>query len=583
MLVDTPEVVAAGAVAFCLFWMALIPVFGVPIVDSGGDSFRASSGEAPETLFMFKAGLLASVATGIDPNCADIGFDQIPTLSAADLAALSAAGAGDCGGMEALLTASGMTCDSNLHAALSAVSSTMGDADVAFVLPSDVTRLAQLCPHTCGQCGDGGSVAGEAGEAALQSKPMNMLQLVFESWADDPPDEYASGGNVLTVENIQRICDAAAALEAVPNYDSFCFKPGGGSTCTKPQSLCSYMSPTTTLTFAIEVSTNTGAADSLSVQQAAIAQLLDPASGFGLTQPAMNKLLQFVPAVSLPPQLAASLEQMGATVTDGVLSGSSKYGVCTSFGAAVGSAEVYDSITLNGCSIPDGNGPIVTSDAQALEIATALRNSADTANKNFLLTADFIAGVSDQVPATKMRAMSAVPYNRQTFDALYDLTAKSETECKADFDDRDINYDNCNPIKSFLNDNGAPRGFVSFYDSKYSDDEDGNRDLATEWWHLLSCGRIVLSYNAQCVEELNQLEQQALYKTHATQDLFPLVNDDMVLGNGDFEFSGTDGSLRIYFTEFSELTSLRIDGIVQWAQSWLRHVLHLGVHELPHE
>ena len=39
--------------------------------------------------------------------------------------------------------------------------------------------------------------------------------------------------------------------------------------------------------------------------------------------------------------------------------------------------------------------------------------------------------------------------------------------------------------------------------------------------YVLDCGRTVLSYNAQCVDDLNKAEQQALYTTYADNDLFP--------------------------------------------------------------
>ena len=135
---------------------------------------------------MFKAALRASVSTGIMPACDDITFDQIPTISAEVLTQLDAVGAGDCTGLKSLLEATGMNCDTDLTAALAGLPSQIQAADsgatlaispeaaaalLQFEFPDDITHLMQVCPATCGECGDGGSTSGEAGEHALQSKP----------------------------------------------------------------------------------------------------------------------------------------------------------------------------------------------------------------------------------------------------------------------------------------------------------------------------------------------------------------------------------------------------------------------------
>ena len=136
---------------------------------------------------MFKAALRASVSTGIQPTCDDVTFDQIPTITADVLTQLQAVGAGDCAGLKTLLELAGMNCDTDLNAALaglpaeiqaagdsgatSAVPNDVLAALLAFEFPDDITHLMQVCPATCGECGDGGSTSGEAGEHALQSKP----------------------------------------------------------------------------------------------------------------------------------------------------------------------------------------------------------------------------------------------------------------------------------------------------------------------------------------------------------------------------------------------------------------------------
>ncbi len=132
---------------------------------------------------MFKAALRASVSTGMQPTCDDITFDQIPSISADVLTQLEAVGAGDCAGLKTLLELAGMNCDTDLTAALAglpaqiasgttaALPSDVLTALLAFEFPDDIMRLMQVCPAACGECGDGGSTSGEAGEHALQSKP----------------------------------------------------------------------------------------------------------------------------------------------------------------------------------------------------------------------------------------------------------------------------------------------------------------------------------------------------------------------------------------------------------------------------
>eukprot|EP01052_Picozoa_sp_SAG31_P007171 SAG31_NODE_338_length_17490_cov_7.707032_14_plen_130_part_00 len=83
LLVDRPELVAGSSVVCSLLWILLIPVFGAPALDTGGDAFRASTGVIPENDFTFKAGLRASVSTGFDPVCEDIDFSTFPGVGTA--------------------------------------------------------------------------------------------------------------------------------------------------------------------------------------------------------------------------------------------------------------------------------------------------------------------------------------------------------------------------------------------------------------------------------------------------------------------------------------------------------------------
>jgi hypothetical protein len=103
--------------------------------------------------------------------------------------------------------------------------------------------------------------------------------------------------------------------------------------------------------------------------------------------------------------------------------------------------------------------------------------------------------------------------------------------------------------------------FRTPYDPLYGDDKDANRVKAEEWWHVLSCGRTLLSYNAQCVEELNKAEQQALFTQYADDDAYPILMK-MMLGEDSYDYSGTEGELRIYFSEFSRLIQKYFDGVI---------------------
>jgi hypothetical protein len=66
-----------------MFWLILIPVFGQPILDTGGESFRSNEGDIAESQFMFKAGLRASVSTGTQVACVDTDFATISTVCVA--------------------------------------------------------------------------------------------------------------------------------------------------------------------------------------------------------------------------------------------------------------------------------------------------------------------------------------------------------------------------------------------------------------------------------------------------------------------------------------------------------------------
>ena len=208
---------------------------------------------------------------------------------------------------------------------------------------------------------------------------------------------------------------------------------------------------------------------------------------------------------------------------------------------------------------------MVTSDAAVVAIATSLKNS-DGNLRTFLLTKDFLNGESTAVSASKLRLFTGIPYSRETLDkpgqvSDNGLSPKSFAECEAYLASEDrgdgtsgeaINTDNCEAVSTWLINKGAPNNFLTPYDPNFGDDKEANRIKAEEWWHVLSCGRTVLSYNAQCVDDLNKAEQQALFTPYADNDLYPYLMD-MMNGEGDFDYSGPEGEFRIYFTEFSRL------------------------------
>ena len=430
----------------------------------------------------------------------------------------------------------------------------------------------------------------------------------------------ASGGDVLTATNIKRICDCSDDLLTSTNFENFCFKAAGGPECVKPYSLCLYMSPTTEKTYSINVPTQVPnpadpsqmvpvAADSATVRGMAIGQLFDPSGTYALSGMEMYQVIQIAPPVTVPLQLAVGLRTMisdvqiedsstcTGTASDAVtfpdcaeayavaetpytadacppgceftpgeltLAGNADYGVCTDWGDAVlnSAGDAYTTISFTGCSIPDGEGTLLSSDAAILEIANDLKNSDDVNAKNYLLTKDFLDGKSDKVSATKMRVFTGIPYNRDTFDVVFQLTGKTKNECIAYFDERELQYENCEAAQFFLANEGPPNKFKTPHDSTYSDDEELNKEKSIEWWHVLNCGRVLLDYNAQCVEELNKIEQQALFVPFADEDLFPLLNDKMLMGEAPYDYSGADGELRIYYTEFSRLIQMFFDGKV---------------------
>lgn len=440
------------------------------------------------------------------------------------------------------------------------------------------------------------------------SRRTNLLQLTFESWADDP-EPPASGGDILTATNIKRICDCAEDLLLSTNFDRFCFKAAAAPECTKPYSLCQYMSPTITKSYGINIPAQLGAADSTQVRGAAIGQLFDPGQAFVLGGMDMYEVIQFAPPVSVSVDFAVGLRMLisdvqiddsatctgtatdsvlfpdcaeayaaaaspytsescpsGCDYTPGVLTlrGNADYGVCTGWGDAILNAagDAYSSISFSGCSIPDGKGILLTSDADIREIANSLKDSDDVNAKNYLLTKDFLDGVSDRVPATKMRVFTGIPYNRETFDEVFDLTSKTEDECRAYYNDLELQYENCEDAQFFLASEGPPNKFKTYYDSTYNDDLEFNKEKSEEWWHVLNCGRLLLNYNAQCVEELNKIEQQTLFVPFADENLFPLLNDKMMAGEAPYGYSGADGELRIYYTEFSRLIQQFFDSKV---------------------
>lgn len=71
----------------------------------------------------------------------------------------------------------------------------------------------------------------------------------------------------------------------------------------------------------------------------------------------------------------------------------------------------------------------------------------------------------------------------------------------------------CEPVQTFLNGKIFPANTLK------------TKDLIDEWWHVLSCGRVLLSFNAQCVEELNKIEEQAKFVRVAEVHLTPKVRE----------------------------------------------------------
>ena len=138
----------------------------------------------------------------------------------------------------------------------------------------------------------------------------------------------------------------------------------------------------------------------------------------------------------------------------------------------------------------------------------------------------------------------------------------------------------------------------------FADDKEMHSELATEWWHVLDCGRRVaainhvlvfqlptppphafiqipgtlhpgphshqplgrphrrlLDYNAQCVSDLNKREQQHNFDTFADDIIFPEMQH-MLAGDAPYDYSGSDGKLRIYWSEFSRMIQTYFDTLL---------------------
>ena len=188
----------------------------------------------------------------------------------------------------------------------------------------------------------------------------------------------------------------------------------------------------------------------------------------------MHQLMLYSPAVQLPAAAAAGMQSAGLPVaidSNNILTGMAKYGACTAWGPGVsGTAGYFTSITLTGCSVPNGQGSLVGSDADVAAIANNLKTSTDESAKIYLLTSDFLGGISTKLSASKMRSFTGIPYNRQTLDrpgqaSDAGLTAKTFAECESylDNDDRGdgtsgekIQYKNCEGVSTWLEQKGAP-------------------------------------------------------------------------------------------------------------------------------
>eukprot|EP01052_Picozoa_sp_SAG31_P007170 SAG31_NODE_338_length_17490_cov_7.707032_13_plen_482_part_00 len=418
-------------------------------------------------------------------------------------------------------------------------------------LPADVTSLRVICPKTCPNgCGDG---SGEtASEHEYQSKPSNVLQLTFESWDGDEVD------NVLTVQNMQRVCDVEQRVHSLPDMSKYCLKvPAGATDCSRMSSLCLYMTAQTTLEFTLNpgLDVSIGAANSPEVKVAALLNLLTPGSLPGTQQ---YQLLSYIPELQLPPETAAALAAQlppGSISESGMLSGTSKYGVCTVWEPATQEGALYTKISFRDCSIPNGEGAMVSTDAQVLQVAQRLRDSDDVNSKTTFLTKEFIDGKTDKVSATKMVAMFGVPYNVDTFDVAFSLSPLSESDCRSKFTELEVSADTCEGVTSFVSNQMRPQHrFEGPTSKKYVA---GTHDpIAKEWWEMLQCGRLLQNYNAQCIEDLNKKEQQFLFDIFADDIMFPELNDNALAGEEPYTYSGEEGELRIYFSEFSRMVQV---------------------------
>lgn len=355
----------------------------------------------------------------------------------------------------------------------------------------------------------------------------------------------------------------------------YCLKvPAGATDCNRLNSLCRYMQARTQLEYSITLphAAVPGAQphDEDAVKLIALGMLMADST---LAPMDMYTLFSYLPPTQLPSvsdgNVAANglrAQLAGQVSEDGVLSGSSPYGVCTDWTLTMGDTG-YSSVIFTGCSIPDGTGPMVTVDSQVQAIANRLKNSDDVNTKTAFLTKAFLDGLTDKVTATKMTTIFGVPYNVPTFDAAFGLTAPTRAACIAKFTEEEVSQTECQGITSYISNQMRPaHKFEGPTSLKYGANGDKiskeNKELATKWWYMLECGRTLLDFNAQCVEDLNKKEQQFLFDTFADDVLFPELNDKMLAGESPYDHSGPDGELRIYWSEFSRMVQTYFDTLL---------------------
>ena len=105
---------------------------------------------------------------------------------------------------------------------------------------------------------------------------------------------------------------------------------------------------------------------------------------------------------------------------------------------------------------------------------------------------------------------------------------------------------------------------------------EGNSDIAcgvaasrTIWWQALDCGRQLLDFNAQAVEDLNKFEQFRLFADYFDLEMFPLLSnivsgDEFGRDNDDNYIVGpANAYLRFSWAEYSRGVAFYINGVIK--------------------